>query len=490
MVMTTKTSNDSMGNSIDISLKSFKTSYSNESASKLYKMDDDRTTYRNDDFKGVLNSKTNSKEQEETRTVDDVNKKDVQTENTQELPEKTNEANDTDNIDELKEKLDELEEKSKTSSKDDASDELAELLALLAQLGIKEDNIKVDGKINSDMLKNIEGKINPDMLKNIIDGINSGKGSNVDLNSIMKNIMELLKNDSVKSKLDTSSLKSIENILNNFSSKLVNDNTEAAKETKSNIKSLMSEISNMLNDSPQDQGKKVLTLEDMLRKNYSQNSGSSQQENNGSNTFNKNETNDVSTEKNSLSKEDKFLNSLIQDKDNTSDKINLFASRSTVIQNQGVNTTVRGLTINKATLVDDLIKDVKFMSNNSLKELTVKVNPGDLGEITIKLVQEDGLMKANLKANSKETTALLSQNLNEIKKQLSEQNMKVSDVNIDLYQDDTTFFKDQGFKDGFTGEQNNQNARSQHNVSTNKITSNDSLDENLAIENNNVNLFA
>ena len=90
------------------------------------------------------------------------------------------------------------------------------------------------------------------------------------------------------------------------------------------------------------------------------------------------------------------------------------------------------------------------MSNNGLKELTVKVNPGNLGEITIKLVQEDGVMKANLKANSKETTDLLSQNLADIKKQLGEQNIKIADVNIELYQDDTTFFKRTRFwKDNF-----------------------------------------
>ena len=154
-----------------------------------------------------------------------------------------------------------------------------------------------------------------------------------------------------------------------------------------------------------------------------------------------------------VSKEDKFLNSLIDDdKDSSLNKINLFASRTQTIQNQGVD-TVRGLTINKATFADDLIKDVKFMSNNALKELTVKVNPGNIGEITIKLIQEDGVMKANLKANSKETTALLSQNLADIKKQLGEQNIKIADVNIELYQEDTTFFSEQGFGGQLSEEQ-------------------------------------
>jgi flagellar hook-length control protein FliK len=130
------------------------------------------------------------------------------------------------------------------------------------------------------------------------------------------------------------------------------------------------------------------------------------------------------------------------------------------------------------------------MSTNSLKELTVKVNPGNLGEITIKLVQEDGLMKASLKANSKETTSLLSQNLAEIKKQLGEQNIKISNVNIEIYQDDTTYFNENGFAGNLAGEQNKQNNSSQNNVSNDQVISSDVSEENLAKDNSNINMFA
>lgn len=145
----------------------------------------------------------------------------------------------------------------------------------------------------------------------------------------------------------------------------------------------------------------------------------------------------------------------------------------------------RGLTINKATFADDLIKDVKFMNTNSLKELTVKVNPGNLGEITIKLVQEDGLIKANLKANSKETSALISQNLSDIKKQLGEQNLKIADVNIELYQDDTTFFNEQSFSGQLSEEQRRNNTRNS-NTGNDLEGSEEDLVDNIGANDNNI----
>ena len=190
-------------------------------------------------------------------------------------------------------------------------------------------------------------------------------------------------------------------------------------------------------------------------------------------------------DKKSDTKEDKFLNSLLDDKnDSVDNKINLFAARTQSVQNQ--NTEVRGLSINKATFADDLIKDVKFMSENNIKELTVKVNPGNLGEITIKIVQEDGLMKANLKANSKETTALLSQNLAEIKKELSDQNIKISEVNIDLYNEDTTFFKNESFGGQLSQEQGNGKSTSQNsrNINIENVDTEEVLDDSLAMLDN------
>ena len=449
MVTTTNTSINSKTNSIDILSKTSNTNLSSKSTGELYKVDNNKTTSKpetskSEDFRDVLSSKTTSK--------DDVNKNETSVD-----------TKDTTKIDELKEKLEELDKDIKSDSKDKVNDILNELLSLLAKFGVKEEDLKSNGEINSDVLKTM------------IEGINGNAASKNNSSSIMDKLMELLKNDSVKGNLDTDVLKSMQKILSNLSANIADDNTEATKDVKSGIKNLMSEISNML-DNKQRQSGKVLSLEDMLSKNYSQDNKESSTENES----NKNDTTKAT-------KEDKFLNSLINDdKDSSLNKINLFAARTQTVQNQGVD-TARGLTINKATFADDLIQDVKFMSNNSLKELTVKINPGNLGEITIKLIQEDGVMKANLKANSKETTALLSQNLTEIKKQLGEQNIKISDVNIELYQEDTTFFTEQGFGRQLSEEQGRNNNSNTRNNAT--ITEED-LIENIPSTNSNVEFFA
>ncbi|NOW89467.1 flagellar hook-length control protein FliK [Clostridium beijerinckii] len=450
MVTATKSSNDS-SNSLDRMLNSFT---SNTKASKssfeTIKASANAYTSKKDDFKNVLKSKSDSKVEDNTQSTSTVDEKQNST-----VDGKQNltgvEDTDINSTDELNEKLKELEKESKSASEDKMKDILSELLNLLAKLGIKQDNISENGTINS---------------KVGIDGTNTTV-SNTNLNSIMEKIAELLKNDSVKSNLDVNSLNLMKKLLGNLNSNIKENSTES---TKSSLKGIMSEIYDLL-ENKQNAGNKVLTLEDVLSKSYSQD----------------NSENDNSSEwKNNTptpSKEEKFLNSLVDDnKDDSLNKINLFASRTSTIQNQGVN-NARGLTINKATVVDDLIKDVKFMSTNSLKELTVKVNPGNLGEITIKLVQEDGLIKANIKANSKETNALISQNLSEIKKQLGEQNLKITDVNIELYQDDTTFFSEQSFGGQLSEEQKRNNTRNS-NAGNNLASSEEDLVDNIETDSN------
>ncbi|MGL4847504.1 MAG: flagellar hook-length control protein FliK [Clostridium sp.] len=98
-----------------------------------------------------------------------------------------------------------------------------------------------------------------------------------------------------------------------------------------------------------------------------------------------------------------------------------------------------GPILRKSNINTDLVRSIKFINRESLKELTVKVYPRDLGEIVISVLKEDEVMKATVKANLKETYNLISQNVSEIKKLLEENGLKVSDLDIAL-NEDTTFF--------------------------------------------------
>lgn len=368
-------------------------------------------------------------------------------------------------IDELKSKIKELKEEVKDGNCDEkkVSDILAELLIALNSILDKNDVSEV---LNADE--------NNDMLGKLIEQLTS---DNSEGNNLLQQLVEMLSSDEAQSSLGSDTLKDMKELLQQLSASLTDDSNENINK---GITDIISKLDEMLQNSDE-QGKDIITTEELFKQsNSNQDSSMESDDNNAS-----------MTDKKSNSKEDKFLKSLLDDKNDTVDnKINLFATRTQSVQAQ--NTEVRGLNINKATFADDIIKDVKFMSTNNLKELTVKVNPGNLGEITIRLVQEDGLMKANLKANSKETTALLAQNLAEIKKEIGDQNIKISEVNIELYNEDTTFFKNESFGGQLSQEQNNSKGASQNNMDVNIGTSenDEALEENLAILDNNLDFLA
>ena len=454
MITATKTSIDSTKNSTNT------TSLSIKSTSELYNLSNNKssktTESKKDDFKDVLDSKANTK-------TDDISNVD-----------KYKKDENSGKLDELKEKLEELDEDIKKLSSDDINELLNSILNLLNKLGINDDSLNL--KINKD--------VNSEILKTLLDGMKEVKSVDTDLSTIMNKLLEALKTDSVKDVLDNDSLSLIQKLLSQLGENLSDDNSEVGNNVKNNIKNLMSEISNILESK---QGDKVLTLEDILKNNLSKDkdgSLNSESSENSSTEASKNNT--------GVSKEDKFLKSLLDDdKDSSLNRMNLFASKNqNNVQGQVVNSKAE-MAINKATFANDLIQDVKYMTTNSIKELTVKVNPGNLGEITIKLIQEDGVMKANLKANSKETTALLSQNLVDIKKQLGEQNIKISEVNIELYQDDTTFFRQDGFDRQLSQEQGRNQSNSNNKVNGIEAVSNDdSIEESEIIDNSNVNFLA
>ena len=71
----------------------------------------------------------------------------------------------------------------------------------------------------------------------------------------------------------------------------------------------------------------------------------------------------------------------------------------------------------------------------------------------------------------------------DIKKQLGEQNIKIADVNIELYQDDTTFFKGDSFEGQFSREQE-KNGSQNSKVSGIASVSEDELNDEIDAEDN------
>lgn len=173
-----------------------------------------------------------------------------------------------------------------------------------------------------------------------------------------------------------------------------------------------------------------------LNKNSKENSSSP-------NNFNGDSSNFENIEENLLQKivsgEDKKENTSFEKAINY---VNSMSKIDKINPSLGISSKVVG-EINAHTFVEDIIKDVKFMQQNNMKEMTVKINPKELGELLIRLTMEDGIMKANIKAQNKETYSILNNNYNELNSKLSEEGIKIQKFTIDIYNGDTTFFSEE-----------------------------------------------
>ncbi|MBD7909840.1 flagellar hook-length control protein FliK [Clostridium cibarium] len=366
----------------------------------------------------------------------------------------------------------ELDEKVKTLSKDDILQCLAALVETLNQAkSANEGNLSLQEKV--DMVDKLNSSINESLmkaleLKNNLDnnGSTNSTSKEVDPASLINNLLQLLDMNNADELLNKKSLTTAQSLLNqlgvaidkdaNFSGNKIEDKNflqdllnklkeevsslleKANKDEVSNngdiTKIIIPKENNKVNNA-EGTNKALEKVETVVKENPSYEKSS-----NNSGNESKNDSN--------LSKDDKILKSILGEDSKGTPKVPFFATST--VQSGNVAAIKEVQVVNRATMAEDVIKSVKFMTSNNLKEMIVKVNPGNLGEITIRLVEEDGNMKLNIKASAKETYNLLSQQASEVKNHLSNQNIKIQEVNIGVYDDDTTFFKDGQFQNNFS----------------------------------------
>ena len=347
------------------------------------------------------------------------------------------------------------------------------------------------------VLESLENKIVNNKENNNIDKAfseNESKASNDILGEkINSNNFSEVKTTESNSNLNTDNIKNI-----NAHESINSSNAETLQsEVKENNKELITQIKNLLNENEQVSNLSEVSNNDNkeIFNNKMQNIISKNVESKEENIDVKNYTSsDSNNSSNNFeeSKDEKILKSILNDKDLSSTTINRNVTFAGTFNNvNALDGLKEAAKLVKAEhLAEDIIQSVKYMETNNIKELTVKINPRNLGELSIKVIQEDGVLKAQIKATTKEGYDLLSRNASIINKELSNQNLKIQNVNISL-NNDTTFFKGSSFE----GNANNfsQNEASNKNAKNNV---NGALDEDEVLEDNeaeiinNINMLA
>nr|WP_307890072.1 flagellar hook-length control protein FliK [Clostridium botulinum] len=203
------------------------------------------------------------------------------------------------------------------------------------------------------------------------------------------------------------------------------------------------------------------------------------------------EETDSSNLKENTSKEDKLLKGLLEDKQQSAgEKINKAVNfmshlkNSTDINELSSKEALGNLVINKNTMNADIIKSIKYMELNNVKDLTVKIMPKELGEVFIKLTMEGGIMKANIGATTKEAYNLLNSNMQLIEDKLQNSGIKVQELSLNIYNEDTTFFKQ--------GNEKGKNSNPSKSGNKENLSSMDEIpeEENISTIDGNVNILA
>lgn len=275
-----------------------------------------------------------------------------------------------------------------------------------------------------------------------------------DIKNIMEEIMKLLRtldnNVSVEG-LDEKNQAKISELLSQLETmvgKVSEDNLKAMNSDINIIKDLMgnSELKG-------DQFKSVLqNIEDRVNTILLQNDENSGKNHMLDGSFNQKDTESGEDE----SKEMDTLNSILN-----SDKKSVLGTKNTFFNklsslNKGTNLPP----VRANFAAHDVVKSIRFMSQNDMKELTLKVVPRNLGEIAIKLTVDAGVMKAVITAVNKDTASLLQNNSMLIQEKLAENGMKSDSIEVSIAHEDTTFHKESNGEGNFRDEYRGNSSKS------------------------------
>ncbi|MBY7029522.1 flagellar hook-length control protein FliK, partial [Clostridium botulinum] len=142
----------------------------------------------------------------------------------------------------------------------------------------------------------------------------------------------------------------------------------------------------------------------------------------------------------------------------------------------------------KDSTVDTFQDASKTISSidKALNELIkYRVNTGnDYNKVFIKLTMEGGIMKANIGASTKDAYNLLNSNMQLIEDKLQNSGIKVQELSLNIYNEDTTFFKQSS--------ENGKNSNPSKSENKADLSSMDEIpeEENISAIDGNVNILA
>lgn len=98
--------------------------------------------------------------------------------------------------------------------------------------------------------------------------------------------------------------------------------------------------------------------------------------------------------------------------------------------------TVTQMTTKKSTLSGEVfIEQIDFKVLGQTKELNVQLSPKELGDLNIKIIENNGALVAEIKVDNDKAKEFILNEIHLLKENLEEQGLNVADVRVDIRQD-------------------------------------------------------
>ena len=140
----------------------------------------------------------------------------------------------------------------------------------------------------------------------------------------------------------------------------------------------------------------------------------------------------------------------------------------------GINSTSNDIPqpvteIRQEFITEDIIKSVKYMKNSDLEELNVKLNPRNLGEISIKLSKNKEHSNLLITGDDNNILDLVNKNIEDIKKHLNDTDINIKDIVINVKSENENLFSDNLNKEFNQDRRFNQNNSNKNKKNNNQI---------------------
>lgn len=119
------------------------------------------------------------------------------------------------------------------------------------------------------------------------------------------------------------------------------------------------------------------------------------------------------------------------------------------------NVTPSNLVQNPKDLIDITVEKFKTLRLPGSTEVTVKLRPEELGEVSLKLVLEKGQINGNITADRKEVVLMLQNNLEQLKTDLKNSNVNLNYLSVNIQPGED--FDRNNNQRGFNNKQNKNN---------------------------------